>query len=117
MSSTDTVLAKADALMPQAEARWIDWLRIPSIGADPARAEDCRRAAQHVVDQLLAIGFTGGLRETGGHPAIVMHHKGPGTGPHLLYYGHYDVQPADPLELWNSPPFEPTRWTIFDVGR
>ena len=44
MSSTDTVLAKADALMPQAEARWIDWLRIPSIGADPARAEDCRRA-------------------------------------------------------------------------
>ena len=109
MSATETVLAKADALMPQAETRWIDWLRIPSIGADPARTEECRRAAQYVVDQLLAIGFTGGLRETGGHPAIVMHHPGPGTGPHLLYYGHYDVQPADPLELWNSPPFEPTR--------
>jgi acetylornithine deacetylase/succinyl-diaminopimelate desuccinylase-like protein len=110
-TTTDTVLAKAEELMPQAEARWIDWLRIPSIGADPTRAAECRQAAQYVVDQLLAMGFTGGLRETGGHPAIVMRHPGaPGTRrPHLLYYGHYDVQPADPLELWHSPPFEPTR--------
>ena len=81
MSPTETVLAKADALMTQAETRWIDWLRIPSIGADPTKVEDCRRAAQFVVDQLVAMGFSGGLRETGGHPAIVMHHAGPGAGP------------------------------------
>ena len=109
-----TVLATADALMPQAEQRWIDWLRIPSISAQPQHAADCRRAAQFVVDELAAMGFTASLRETAGHPAIVAHHPGPGPSaeagrPHLLYYGHYDVQPADPIELWNSPPFEPTR--------
>ncbi|MCC6719508.1 MAG: dipeptidase [Acetobacteraceae bacterium] len=109
MSSTESVLAKADTLMPAAEARWIDWLRIPSISAQPAHAGDCRRAAQYVVDELAAMGFEASLRETAGHPAVVAHHPGPGKGPHLLYYGHYDVQPPDPLELWNSPPFEPTR--------
>jgi len=110
MTTTEQVLARADALMPQAEARWIEWLRIPSISAQPQHAADCRHAAQYVVDELTAMGFSASLRETAGHPAVVAHHPGPAgaTGPHLLYYGHYDVQPADPLELWNSPPFEPT---------
>ncbi len=109
MTTTDDVLARLDAGMDAAQARWMDWLRIPSIGAQPAHAADCRRAAEHARADLASLGFTAELRETKGHPAVVAHHPGPGkNAPHLLYYGHYDVQPADPLELWNSPPFEPT---------
>lgn len=110
MRTTDLVLARLDASLPVAKARWMDWLRIPSIGAQPEHAEDCRRAAEHVRADLESLGFTAALRETGGHPAVVAHHPGPkgGHGPHLLYYGHYDVQPADPVELWTHPPFEPT---------
>jgi acetylornithine deacetylase/succinyl-diaminopimelate desuccinylase-like protein len=110
MSKTDQVLARLDAGLPAAKARWMDWLRIPSIGAQPEHAEDCRRAAEHVRADLESLGFVATLRETGGHPAVVAHHPGPdgGSGPHLLYYGHYDVQPADPVELWTHPPFEPT---------
>ena len=109
MTQIDKVLAQAEAGMPAAQQRWIDWLRIPSIGADPAHAGDCRAAAEFARQQLEDMGFDAKLRETGGHPAIVAHHPGPGgNAPHLLYYGHYDVQPADPLSLWNSPPFEPT---------
>ncbi len=109
MTQIDKVLAQAEAGMAAAQQRWIDWLRIPSIGADPAHAADCRAAAEFARQQLEDMGFDAKLRETGGHPAIVAHHPGPGgDAPHLLYYGHYDVQPADPLALWNSPPFEPT---------
>lgn len=109
MSGTDAVLARLDADFPAAKKRWMDWLRIPSIGAQPDHNEDCRRAAQYVRDDLASLGFTAELRETGGHPAVVAHHPGPGGDvPHLLYYGHYDVQPADPVELWDHPPFEPT---------
>ena len=109
MSTTDRVLARADATMTAAQQRWMDWLRIPSVSAQPGHAGDCRRAAQYVVDELAAMGFAASLRETAGHPAVVAHHPGPGgNAPHLLYYGHYDVQPPDPVELWNSPPFEPT---------
>ncbi len=109
MNTTETALAQLDATLPAAQTRWMDWLRIPSIGADPAHAEDCVRAAEYCRADLESLGFKAELRDTGGHPAIVAHHPGPGgNAPHLLYYGHYDVQPADPLELWTTPPFEPT---------
>ena len=115
MSLTDNVLARIDADLPAAQARWMDWLRIPSIGAQPEHAADCRAAAEHARADLASLGFEASLRETAGHPVVVAHHPGPAGGdragakrPHLLYYGHYDVQPADPLELWTHPPFEPT---------
>jgi acetylornithine deacetylase/succinyl-diaminopimelate desuccinylase-like protein len=112
MTTTDKVLAQLDAGFPAAQARWMDWLRIPSISAQPAHAADCRAAAEYARAELEALGFTAELRETAGHPAVVAHHPGPsgkaGDVPHLLYYGHYDVQPPDPLELWHTPPFEPT---------
>lgn len=93
-------------------ARWFDFLRIPSVSAQPAHAAHCEMAAEWVRDQLAGMGFDAGLRRTAGHPVVLAHHPGPrGNGgpdaPHLLYYGHYDVQPADPLDLWDSQPFEP----------
>lgn len=108
MNALDKVLARAGVCRAESRARWFEWLRIPSVSAQPAHAGDCRRAAEWVRAQLADIGFLAKLRETAGHPAVVAHHPGPtGTGPHLLFYGHYDVQPPEPLELWTSPPFEP----------
>ncbi|MCB4823863.1 dipeptidase [Roseicella aerolata] len=102
------ILAHLDETAPAARDRLIDWLRIPSISAQPAHAGDCGRAADWVREQLQGMGFTASVRPTAGHPVVVGHHPGPGgNAPHLLFYGHYDVQPADPLELWTSPPFEP----------
>ncbi|WP_424136530.1 dipeptidase [Roseomonas chloroacetimidivorans] len=103
------VLARIDAAEAEIRARYFDFLRIPSVSAQPAHAADCRRAAAWLVDELRAIGFTAEIRETNGHPAVVANHPGTGgSATPLLYYGHYDVQPAEPFELWTSPPFEPT---------
>jgi acetylornithine deacetylase/succinyl-diaminopimelate desuccinylase-like protein len=108
MDLTDKLLAAIDADQEHAVARLVDWLRIPSVSAQPQHKADCVAAAEWVRDQLVAIGFTASLRETPSHPVVVAHHPGPGgDSPHLLYYGHYDVQPADPFELWTSPPFDP----------
>ena len=108
MSTTEKTLASIDADFAAHQQRWLDWLRIPSISAQPKHAADCRAAAEYARAQLSELGFTVSVRETAGHPVVVAHHPGPGGAvPHLLYYGHYDVQPADPIELWNSPPFEP----------
>ena len=108
MSQIDKVLTRINADLDDATSRWLDWLRIPSISAQSAHEADCRAAAGHACAQLAELGFTAGLRETAGKPVVLAHHPGPGGNvPHLLYYGHYDVQPADPVALWTSPPFEP----------
>ena len=85
-----------------------EFLRIPSISSQPEHAEDVRRAAGHLVEQYERIGLENAeVVETGGHPAVYADWlKAPGK-PTVLLYGHYDVQPVDPLELWKSPPFEP----------
>jgi acetylornithine deacetylase/succinyl-diaminopimelate desuccinylase-like protein len=102
------VLARIDATRAAAHQRLFDFLRIPSVSAQPAHAQDCRRAAEWAADHLRGSGFTARICETGGHPVVIADHPGTGAGPHLLYYGHYDVQPAEPVELWTSPAFEPT---------
>ncbi len=104
-----SVLNHIDAHLADSRARLFELLRIPSISAQPAHAEDCCRAAEWVRSQLSDLGLQAEVRPTAGHPVVVAHHLGPPayTGPHVLFYGHYDVQPVDPLELWNSPPFEP----------
>ncbi len=109
MTQITEALDTAEATAPDAQARWLDWLRIPSVSAQPAHAPDCRRAAEWARDRLLELGFEADLREIPGHPVVVAHHSGPGTEglPRVLYYGHYDVQPAEPLDLWHSAPFEP----------
>jgi acetylornithine deacetylase/succinyl-diaminopimelate desuccinylase-like protein len=108
MTLTDT-LARIDADLPAALDRLLDLLRIPSISTDPAYRADCARAADWLVDDLRAMGFTASSRPTPGHPMVVAHCDGPkgDAGPHLLFYGHYDVQPVDPLNLWQRDPFDP----------
>ncbi|HYI69397.1 MAG TPA: M20/M25/M40 family metallo-hydrolase, partial [Skermanella sp.] len=110
MLPVEPVLAHLDRDFDQAVERLRDLLRIRSVSTDPAYKDETRQAAQWLADQLTGMGFEASLRDTPGHPMVVAHHPGPAdaTGPHVLYYGHYDVQPPEPLELWNSPPFEPT---------
>ena len=104
----ETVLQHAESEFENSVARLSEFLRIPSISTDPSYDAETRRAADWVAAELAGIGFDASVRSTNGHPIVVAHHDGPADAPQLLYYGHYDVQPPDPLELWTNPPFEPT---------
>lgn len=101
----DAVLSRIDSNMPQALERLFELVRIPSISTDPAYTEHCDAAADWLVADLKSIGVTAQKHPTPGHPMVVGHVDGP--GPHLLFYGHYDVQPVDPLNLWDNDPFDP----------
>ena len=103
------ILNELDASEDGAIKRLFELLRIESISTDPEFAPQCRVAAQWCADMLLELGFDASVRETKGQPMVVGHYTPVGVvrGPHVLFYGHYDVQPADPLELWDTPPFEP----------
>jgi acetylornithine deacetylase/succinyl-diaminopimelate desuccinylase-like protein len=101
------VLDAIDANLDASIERLFELVRIPSISTDPAYANDCRRAAKWLVDDLKEIGFEASIRDTKGHPMVVAHHDGPEGNPHVLFYGHYDVQPVDPLDLWDEDPFNP----------
>ncbi len=106
VADISAVLRWIDAHFDDSVARLRDFLRIPSVGADPAHDADTRRAAEWLVTELRGIGIEAALHDTPGHPMVVGRVE-EGRGPRILYYGHYDVQPPDPLELWQSPPFEP----------
>ncbi|MDA1008767.1 MAG: M20/M25/M40 family metallo-hydrolase [Planctomycetota bacterium] len=104
----DPVLRCLESNRSEALARLCDFLRIPSISTDPKHAADVRAAAEWVTADLRSIGFNAAVRVTKGHPMVVATADGPSPdAPRMLFYGHYDVQPADPLELWTSPPFDP----------
>lgn len=107
MSDLEQVLQRVDKQLPQALDRLFELLSIDSISTDTAYQESCLKAANWLVDDLRSIGFKTDRHDTPGHPMVVGHQEGRSNGPHLLFYGHYDVQPVDPLELWNRPPFEP----------
>lgn len=84
------------------------WLRIPSVSADPAHAPDVRHAADWIAGQLRALHMDRvEIWETAGHPAVFAHKVVDPAAPTILVYGHYDVQPPDPLDLWTTPAFEP----------
>ncbi len=101
----DTVLEKIDQDLDTAIARLTELLRIPSISTDPAYKADCQKAADWLVADLASLGVAAEARPTPGHPMVVGT-VGEGS-PHLLFYGHYDVQPVDPLDLWDRDPFDP----------
>ncbi len=107
MAELNAVLSKADANLENSLDRLCALVRIKSISTDPAYAQNCREAAQWLVGTLNELGFTASVRDTPGHPMVVAHHDGPKDAPHVLFYGHYDVQPVDPLDLWTTDPFEP----------
>ncbi|MEX2034751.1 MAG: M20/M25/M40 family metallo-hydrolase, partial [Xanthobacteraceae bacterium] len=119
MSQLDAVLERIDRDLDSSIDRLFALLRIQSISTDPAYADSCRAAAEYVAADLTSIGFSTEVRPTQGHPIVVGkagNGAGSGKHPRVLFYGHYDVQPVDPLELWSHPPFEP-RIEILPDGR
>jgi len=101
------VLDQIDHDLPGATDRLLELLRIESISTDPAYASQCDAAADWLVADLQNLGVDASKRATPGHPMVVGHIGQNTTGPHVLFYGHYDVQPVDPLDLWDRPPFDP----------
>lgn len=106
-SRIEEVVSTLDAQLPEALERLKAFLRIPSISTDPAHAGDVRAAADWLCAELQGLGFDASVRPTPGHPMVVAHSPKGDRRP-LLFYGHYDVQPVDPLALWDRPPFEPS---------
>lgn len=106
----DTVLKSIDSNLDASLARLFELLKIRSISTDPAYKDECARAASWLADQLISIGFDASVRATTGNPMVVAHaisaNANP-NAPHVLFYGHYDVQPVDPLDLWEDDPFAP----------
>jgi acetylornithine deacetylase/succinyl-diaminopimelate desuccinylase-like protein len=112
MADLKRILATIDKSVDDSVARLFELVRIPSISTDPQYKQDCRKAALWLDQTLKASGFASSLRDTPGHPIVVAHYDPSASSkavPHVLFYGHYDVQPADPLDKWLTPPFEPQR--------
>jgi acetylornithine deacetylase/succinyl-diaminopimelate desuccinylase-like protein len=113
MSDLDKVLAHIDADFDNALDRLFQTVRLKSISTDPAYAAETRACAEWHSKDLESIGFASEVRDTPGHPIVLAkNHEAEGTK--VLFYGHYDVQPADPLELWEGDPFEPKIATLPD---
>jgi acetylornithine deacetylase/succinyl-diaminopimelate desuccinylase-like protein len=106
-TALDAALAHADAHLDDSVERLKTLVAIKSISTDPAYAGDVRQAADWLAADLNALGFEASVRPTPGHPMVVAHDKA-ASGPHVLFYAHYDVQPVDPLNLWHTDPFAAT---------
>ncbi|MEZ5926557.1 MAG: M20/M25/M40 family metallo-hydrolase [Hyphomicrobiaceae bacterium] len=114
----DQVLSRLDSDRAAALDRLLALLAIPSISTDPAYSDDCARAAGWLAAELNAIGFEAASHPTAGRPMVVGHRRRTGSKrPHVLFYGHYDVQPVDPVSLWSHPPFEPRIGDSKENGR
>jgi len=101
------VLDLIDADLDNAIKRLQAFLQIPSISTDTEYAPDVRRCAEHVTNDLASIGLQATMHDTQGHPMVVATDDSAGPdAPRVLYYGHYDVQPVQPLDEWNHPPFD-----------
>jgi acetylornithine deacetylase/succinyl-diaminopimelate desuccinylase-like protein len=100
----DDVYAHVDASMEGFVARLADWVRQPSVSAT---VQGMPEAAEHARDLVAAAGLEARVAGTGGWPVVLGHLPGPPGAPTVLVYGHYDVQPPDPLDAWSSPPFQP----------
>lgn len=110
-STTDSIPEVMDAIDKGFDAsveRLSDFLRIESVSTDPAHNAETARCAEFAADMLSSIGFEAQAVQTPGHPMVLADHPGPSPdAPCILYYGHYDVQPPDPIELWDHKAFDP----------
>ncbi len=106
MSDLQAVVSRIDADLEASLERLFQTLRMRSISTDPAFAAETRACAEWHAADLSSIGFEAAVRDTPGHPMVVGHDRS-GNGPSALFYGHYDVQPVDPLALWEDDPFAP----------
>ena len=108
MATLENVLSTIDANQGEALDRLFALVSIPSVSALPENFPDCDQAADWLVAELKSLGFEASKVETAGRPMVVGSAKAKTRdAPNVLFYGHYDVQPADPLSLWKTPPFEP----------
>lgn len=103
----DLILQTIDSRRAESLAGLLDFLRIPSVSTKPEHAGDLRRCAEWLAGQFRSAGMTADIRPTPGHPVVVARNEHQAGRPTVLVYGHYDVQPPEPLELWTTPPFEP----------
>jgi acetylornithine deacetylase/succinyl-diaminopimelate desuccinylase-like protein len=104
----ETLRSSFDAEHERFMREFEELLRYDSISAEPDYAESCKACAQWVEAHLDGMGFSTRMLDTPGKPVVYAERKGKAGKPTVLYYAHYDVQPVDPLDLWDSPPFEPT---------
>jgi acetylornithine deacetylase/succinyl-diaminopimelate desuccinylase-like protein len=108
MSRTGAVQEYLDANRDRFKSEWFDFLRIPSVSARSEHKPDVRAAAEWLLERMREAGLEVSLHDTPGHPVVLGEWRGAGPdAPTVLIYGHYDVQPAEPLDLWTSPAFEP----------
>lgn len=105
---THSTLQLSEAQKTQANEELFALLRIPSVSSDSGRKEDMTRTAEFLRAKLDKLGFEARVEPTSGHPIVYAEHLKAAGKPTVLIYGHYDVQPEEPLEEWISPPFEPT---------
>jgi acetylornithine deacetylase/succinyl-diaminopimelate desuccinylase-like protein len=108
MSSNGKVLDYLDSNRDRFMDELFEFLRIPSVSASSEHREDTRRAAQWLMERMKDAGLEVSLHDTPGHPIVLGEWRGAEGAPTVLIYGHYDVQPPEPLELWTTPAFEPT---------
>ena len=116
MTDLDKVLARIDADLDNSLDRLFRFLAIKSISTDPAYADECRAAAFSLAADLSTLDIAAEVHPTDGHPVVFAKATFPGRGrrKRVVFYGHYDVQPVDPLDLWQTPPFEPRIATLAD---
>src|SRR5262252_996290 len=116
MTDLDKVLARIDAERDNSLDRLFRFLSIKSISTDPAYTEECRAAAFSLAADLSTLDVDAEVHPTEGHPVVFAKGTFPGNSrrKRLLFYGHYDVQPVDPLDLWETPPFAPRIATLPD---
>jgi acetylornithine deacetylase/succinyl-diaminopimelate desuccinylase-like protein len=109
-ANSEDALAFVDRERERLLAELLDYLRIPSISTDPAYAPEVQRCAEFLMARMREAGLTVVERiDTGGHPLVYGEWNGAPGKPTVLFYGHYDVQPVDPVDEWRHPPFEPTQ--------
>ncbi len=113
----DQVLRYLRENQSRAVEELIEYVRIPSVSAQPDHAEDMQRAAAWISNRARQAGLTAEIIETKGHPIVLARTPRRKGKPHYMVYGHYDVQPAEPFDLWKSPPFDPRLEGKFLYGR